>query len=88
MSWDHMQSFREANSRREQEAIEAHERSISVGDKVVCFKGRKVAKGTKGIVRWVGTTRYGWHMVKLELEGGEEAWNYTKNVKALDTSDS
>lgn len=39
------------------------------GDTVRVFKGRKVAKGTVGVVRWTGVDNYGNDRVGLAVEG-------------------
>jgi hypothetical protein len=45
--------------------------SIEKGKAVEVVKGRKVAIGTKGIVRWFGSTRFGYR-VGLAVEGQTE----------------
>jgi hypothetical protein len=44
---------------------------IEKGKAVEVFKGRKVAKGTKGIVRWIGSNRWG-YSVGLAIEGQDK----------------
>jgi len=43
---------------------------VRKGDAVVVFKGRKVAKGTKGVVAWLGSNAFG-TSVGLRVEGSE-----------------
>ena len=56
--------------------------SISKGDEVEVVKGRKVAKGTVGVIFWIGPSRYGNGMrVGLKDAAGETHWTAASNLK-------
>jgi transcription antitermination factor NusG len=55
---------------------------IDKGTAVVVVKGRKVAKGTKGIVRWIGSNHFG-TSVGLAVEGSDKlVFTAISNVEA------
>jgi hypothetical protein len=55
-------------------------REIERGDHVIVFKGRKIAKGSKGQVAKVSEGTYGWSAF-LILEDGSKAWTALTNLK-------
>lgn len=55
-------------------------RTIDKGDTVLVVKGRKIAKGTGGIVFWVGQNRWG-TSVGIETADGTRAFTALENVK-------
>ena len=71
-----------AETARRAALIEAGQ--IVKGSLVVVARGRKVAKGTLGVVRWIGENGYGDERVGLAIEGVEKL-TYTdkKNCDAF-----
>lgn len=54
---------------------------IIKGQTVTVIKGRKVAKGTTGIVFWVGEDSYGKGRIGFKGDDGETYWTATSNVE-------
>lgn len=53
---------------------------ISKGDRVVVARGRKVPKGTEGVVIWEGVNSYG-HRVGVKDDAGTVHWTARSNVE-------
>lgn len=54
------------------------------GKRVKVVRGRKVAKGTTGIVGWYGQCRYGnGYRVGIDTAAGERVWTNARNVEVV-----
>lgn len=51
------------------------------GQTVTVVKGRKVAKGTTGVVFWIGEDSWGKGRIGFKDESGETFWTATSNVE-------
>ena len=56
---------------------------IVVGQSVVVVKGRKVPKGTTGVITWTGFDSYDKPRIGFRDEAGEIHWTAASNVEAL-----
>jgi len=65
-------------ARRELERI----MRVEIGKRVQVYKGRKVAKGTEGIVFWMGDTGYGTR-VGIKDASGTVHWTAETNVQVI-----
>ena len=54
---------------------------IVKGQTVTVVKGRKVAKGTTGVVFWIGEDSYGKGRIGFKGDDGETYWTATSNVE-------
>ncbi len=74
-----LQAYQAADHRAREAAVVRHGRTVEV------FKGRKVAKGTQGVVCWVGETRWGWS-VGIKVDGSDKLTFTDKaNVRVVGT---
>ncbi len=75
----------ERKAREEAERIERLRREAREprkGREAVVVRGRKVAKGTRGLIIWHGAGHYG-DRVGLKDASGEVHWTAAKNVEAV-----
>lgn len=54
---------------------------ITKGQTVTVVKGRKVAKGTTGVVFWIGEDSYGKGRIGFKGDDGETYWTAISNVE-------
>ena len=54
------------------------------GDEVIVVRGRKVPKGTKGILFWIGSGKFGMRCGINPSGGGEPVWTALDNVALLE----
>jgi hypothetical protein len=81
-----------AIERQEAEAKRCHDRAVSeanaeanrvsVGKTVEVVRGRKIKKGTHGVVFWCGETKWG-YSVGMELPNGERHFTASHNVEVV-----
>ena len=53
------------------------------GDEVVVFKGRKVPRGTKGELFWLGEDSYGKARAGVRCSNGEVCWTALSNLQVV-----
>jgi hypothetical protein len=77
-----LQAQQESEKARRQAILEAERKQPQKGRTCRVVKGRKVPKGTVGIVFWYGNTVYGMR-VGLQLPNGERVFTAATNVEAI-----
>lgn len=60
---------------------EANERRVAKGKRVRVVRGRKVARGTEGVVIWRGVSNYGGYRVGIKDAAGTVHWTAEGNVE-------
>jgi len=63
---------------------EAEERRVAKGKRVRVVRGRKVARGTEGVVIWRGQSNYGGYRIGIKDAAGEVHWTAESNVEVAE----